>query len=332
VRSVLDLSVVVPTHDRADSLRRLLDALSLQTLSADSFEVVVAVDGSRDGTLELLDASSRAYSLSSIWQEQAGRAAACNTAIRQASAPIVVILDDDMEPAAECLEAHLQAHACGTRRCVIGPVPIELSPADAPIARYFQEKFEAHLERLAEPDHRFVARDFYSGNASLERRLLEEVGLFDETFARYGNEDVELALRLRAADADVVYEPRALARQRFDKDLRRAIADAEAKGQTALLVVRRHPEAVSELRIASYDQAGPRWRFLRRVLLVVGRRTRLLPQLLTRLTLLLEWSGVKLPWRYYDLLLDFFFWLGVERPVDDLVSDDEAAPARLLLH
>ena len=331
MRAEPELSVVVPTYERADALGGLLDALSRQTVAADRFEVVIAIDGSRDRTRELVAGYGAPYALSSLWQENRGRAAACNAAIRRARAPIVLILDDDMEPAPECLAAHLEAHD-GTRRCVLGAVPIELRPGDAPVAAYFRAKFQAHLERLADPDHRFVARDFYSGNVSIPRSLLLGVGLFDESFTRYGNEDVDLALRLRAAGAEISYEPRALARQRFDKDLARALADARAKGQTALLVARKHPASVSELRLGTYGQAGARRRILRRLLLGGSRRSRVLPRLLERGTMLLERGGVRLPWRYYDLLLDLFFWLGVERPEDDLLSDDEAAPARLLLH
>jgi glycosyltransferase involved in cell wall biosynthesis len=328
VRTAVDLSVVVPTYGRSAAVRQLLDCLSLQTLAPIRFEVVVSIDGSRDGTRQVVAGYDAPFLLSSIWQERRGRASACNAGIRRATAPLVLLLDDDMEPMPECLEAHVDAHAGGRRHCVLGAAPIELQPGDAPIAHYFGLKFQAHLARLAEPNHHFVARDFYSGNLSCSRRLLLEVGLFDPSFTRYGNEDIDLALRLRAAGAQFVYEPRAVARQRFDKDLARAIADALEKGQTANLVARKHPDALSELRLGTYAHAGPRWRLLRRALLSF----RWSSPILTRLTLLLERCGIALPWRYYDHLLDFFFWLGAEQTGDDLAPDDEASPADLLLH
>src|SRR5436853_7654392 len=102
----VDLSVVVPTYARAGAVRRLLDALSQQTLDPRRFEVIIAVDGSRDGTLELVAGYDAPHELLSVWQENSGRAAACNLAIGRASAPIVLILDDDMEPSPECLVAH----------------------------------------------------------------------------------------------------------------------------------------------------------------------------------------------------------------------------------
>jgi glycosyltransferase involved in cell wall biosynthesis len=308
----VDLSVLVPTYARAGTVRRLLDALSLQTLAPDRFEVIVAIDGSRDGTLELVNDYRASYRLSSIWQENSGRAAARNRAISRASAPLLLLFDDDMEPASECLAAHLGTHERGERLCVVGAAPIQLRPGDPPIARYFQAKFAAHLERLSEPGHRFVARDFYSGHFSLERSLLLEVGLFDDSFTGYGNEDVDLALRLREAGAEIVYEPRAVAQQHFDKDVSRAFGDAQAKGHTALRVACKHPDALAEMRLGTYEQRSTRWRALRRVLLTASRRSRLVSQLVEAVSRLLERSGRELPRQYYDFLLDFGFWLGVE--------------------
>jgi GT2 family glycosyltransferase len=328
----LDLSVVVPTYARAEAVWRLLDALSQQTLGADRFEVIVAIDGSHDGTQELVSEHTAAYHISSIWQENSGRGAACNAGITRASAPIVLILDDDMEPAPECLGAHLEVHERRSRTCVVGAAPITVAPGDAPVARYFQRKFEAHLQRLAEPGHSFVARDFYSGNASIARKLLVEIGMFDASFTRYGNEDVDLALRLAAAGAEIVYEPRALARQRFDKDLARAVHDAESKGHTALLLACKRPEALPELRLATYRQAGILWRAARGLLLRASKYSRLVPQFLTGLTRLLERTGLRLPWRYYDRLLDLFFWIGVERTLEGLDGEDATAAGRLPIH
>lgn len=312
MRHELELSVVVPTYSRATAVKRLLDALSRQTLAPKSFEVIVAIDGSRDGTLELVAGYGAPYRLSSLWQENSGQATARNQGIHRASAPIVLFLDDDMEPEAGCLQAHLKAHQGHRRCCVVGAAPIELRAGDAPVARYFQDKFETHLKKLSEPDHGLAARDFYSGNFSVERSLLIEVGLFDDTFTQYGNEDVDLALRLREAGAEIVYEPQALARQHFDKDVVLAFADAQAKGQTALLVARKHPHALSEMRLGTYEQGSLRRRLIRRVLLTMSRRSRLVPRLITRLSLLLERTGLELPRQYYDSLLDFGFWFGVE--------------------
>ena len=141
------------------------------------------------------------------WQPNGGRAAACNSAIRLAEGDLVVILDDDMEPAPGLLQAHRSEHH-RARRCVMGAVPITVEDGDPPHVRYVAAKFDQHLARLARPGHRFQIRDFYSGNSSVRRRSLLAAGLFDERFREYGNEDLELAHRLVAGGIELGFSDR----------------------------------------------------------------------------------------------------------------------------
>jgi GT2 family glycosyltransferase len=48
------LSVVIPTYRRRDSVARVLDALTRQTVPPEEFELIVSIDGSEDGTRELV--------------------------------------------------------------------------------------------------------------------------------------------------------------------------------------------------------------------------------------------------------------------------------------
>src|SRR5258707_10281865 len=98
------LSVVIPTYNRCASLRRLLDALARQTLSADRFEVIVVDDGSSDGTRELLRTLKTPYALVSIEQPNQGPGAARNRGVRAASGDLILFLDDDVVPMDDLLD------------------------------------------------------------------------------------------------------------------------------------------------------------------------------------------------------------------------------------
>ena len=124
------VSVVIPTYRRRASLERTLKALGCQTLPASDYEVVVAIDGSEDGTRELVAMFPALFRLTSVWQPNAGRASACNTGIARAQGKLVVLLDDDMEPVPEFLAAHLEAHPPGSRFQVARPS--RLPPAPRP--------------------------------------------------------------------------------------------------------------------------------------------------------------------------------------------------------
>src|SRR5438045_2816683 len=118
------ISVVVPTRNRRESLRRLLTALEQQTLSPDEFEVVVCDDGSDDGTSAAVGELASGYAIRVISQSPRGRAAACNAGIRASTADIVLLLDDDMEPLPPLLAAHVAAHEGASPAAILGPVPI----------------------------------------------------------------------------------------------------------------------------------------------------------------------------------------------------------------
>jgi GT2 family glycosyltransferase len=306
------VSVVIPTRQRRAALESALRSLCRQSLSPSAYEVVVAVDGSTDGTREMVASFPAPYALRLVDGPERGRAAACNVAIATAVGEVIVVLDDDMEPIAGCLERHCRHHPPGSRCCVLGAVPVALDGSSTLAARYVQAKFEAHLARLDSPDHVYTTRDFYSGNASLRAEVLREVGGFDESFAVYGNEDVELALRLRAAGVTLRYDAGALARQRYGKDLRGLARDTRAKGSTTVQVARVHPDVFATLRLAAPQDSSRPWLVARSMLLALSRRRPQTSDDVIAVAALLERLGL---WRqplFYRALLDYVFWTGVD--------------------
>jgi GT2 family glycosyltransferase len=330
------ISVVVPTRRRRDSVLRLLAALRTQDVAVDDVEVVVSVDGSDDGTEEAILSLDAPFALRVVGGPRRGRAAACNTAISAARGEVVLILDDDMEPAPACLRRHLQHHGAHTRVCVMGAAPVRVDDATLPAGRYMADKFDLHLAKLAVPGHVFALRDFYSGNTSIRLDVLREVGLFDEAFTLYGNEDLELSVRLRDAGVTLLYDREAIAYQHYEKDLAALARDTLEKGETAVLLARARPGTFDELQLADYGRYSAVWRALRRALLRPG----LSPAAL-RIAAALERTPLARWPSFYVLLLDYFYWLGVRSAIADgpvsgplaqLTADLRHGPIRLLLH
>jgi len=87
---------VIPTHDRCDSLRGVLEALSRQTVASDRFEVVVICDGCTDGTESMCRALPTDYPLRVMTQEQSGPAAARNCGVAEATGPLIIFYNVDM--------------------------------------------------------------------------------------------------------------------------------------------------------------------------------------------------------------------------------------------
>jgi GT2 family glycosyltransferase len=306
------VSVIIPTYNRRDSVERALRALAHQTLAPETYEVIVSIDGSQDGTREMVAAFAAPYQLSGIWQPNQGRAAACNAGIRSAQGEVLVIMDDDMEPASDCLECHSRAHPVGSRFGLMGAVPMYCQETDPPVAAYVAAKFNRHLANLARSDHRLTLRDFYSGHFSIRREVLLEVGLFDESFRIYGNEDLELSLRLLKAGVTLKYSAETLARQHYSKDFAGLARDTIAKGRTAVLLASKHPEALPDLQLSAYKQSSWRWRLARAGLLTLSRWWLATPHTVIALIQRLEQRHVKHLHRYYRFVLDYLYWLGAQ--------------------
>ncbi len=99
-----DISVVIPTHNRAQILGRALDSVVGQTYPVK--EIIVVDDGSTDDTQELL---ARCYpQVTIIAQQNRGVSAARNTGIKAARGNWIALLDSDDEWLPEKLDAQAE--------------------------------------------------------------------------------------------------------------------------------------------------------------------------------------------------------------------------------
>jgi len=106
---MVELSIIIPTYTRVDSLRTCLESLSHQTQPAADYEVIVIVDGSTDGTCEMLERLTPPYRLRVYWQPNSGQTEARNRGIALAEGRYCLFLDDDIIAGPELVAEHLRA-------------------------------------------------------------------------------------------------------------------------------------------------------------------------------------------------------------------------------
>lgn len=183
--AVLDVSVVIPTHNRREGLARLLEALRRQTLDSSRFEAIVVDDGSR----EPVSVNGDGLQVRVLRHEQSrGPAAARNAGWREARAETVAFIDDDCTPERGWLEAVVKA-ADGPQAVIQGPI--------LPLPGELRQPL-SHTIEVAGPTRLFV-----SANIAYPRTLLARLGGFDERFMRACAEDVELGARALKAGAAI---------------------------------------------------------------------------------------------------------------------------------
>ncbi len=192
-----ELSVIIPTHNRAAKLRACLEALSRQTLSAVDFEVIVVNDGSTDDTAAMLARLKTPFALRVVDLAQGGQCAARNAGAEIANR-ICLFLDDDIIPSPQLVAEHLKAQHTHQGAVVIGPLTTRL-PEQLGIERWytrcFAKDWAAHYERLNRGVRPPRWRDCYSGNMSVPREVFLEAGGFATDLP--AEFDVELGYRLQ---------------------------------------------------------------------------------------------------------------------------------------
>ena len=306
------LSVVVPTYQRRASVLRTLASLASQTMPADMYEVIVAVDGSTDGSAAAVRGMVTSYALSVLEGPNRGRAAVCNTGIRAARGEIVVLLDDDMEAEPEFLAAHARAHESPGLRGVVGAAPIVVSRDSPSFVRYMAEGFRGRLARLGQPGYQLGFRDTYTGNFSAPRKLLLDVGGFDETFRVYGHEDYELAWRLLQAGVTLSFSAEACAHQHYEKSFAAFARDGIARGRTAVLFAEKHPAVVDRIKLSEYRSGPVAWRALRGLLLQMSQLSDRVPEIVVDVVRRIEAREPSRLFKCYTLAIDYLYWYGAQ--------------------
>jgi GT2 family glycosyltransferase len=239
VASAPTVSVVMPTYNRVDQLRAALEGLAAQQGLDEPVEVIVVSDGSTDGTDEYLTSSAVPLPVVALTQPNAGPAAARNRGIDVARGPLVLFVDDDTVAEPGLTAAHLRRHAGpDDDLVVIGPM---LTPADhdiSPWVRWEQDMLTKQYDAMRDGVYEATARQFYTGNASVARRHLLEVGGFDPTFRRA--EDVELAYRLADRGLCFAFEPTAVVHHYAERSFDAWLAAGYAYGHNDVVFGRDH--------------------------------------------------------------------------------------------
>lgn len=247
-----DVSVVIATHNRHESLRRLMAHLAAQTLPARAFEVIVVDDGSEEPAELRLAGVPQPAGVRVLRRPQGGPAAARHDGVLAASGETVVFVDDDMHLPPGFLAEHLALH-----RAHHGPTVVlgNILSSDRLDAMPLFERYHARqLERFraGAVANSIAMRGVHlcTGNVSLPRAAYLEVGGFDTSLRR--SEDRELGVRLEKAGCRFVFGAGAASRHDSDHtDLTVWLRRASLYGRFDTRIGRLHPDV---------DNTNP-WRF-----------------------------------------------------------------------
>lgn len=248
------ISIITPTHNRRESLERLLDAVSKQDFPMEDIEVIVVCDGCHDDTVPFLKACSPPFRLQYIELPGLGASNARNRGAALAGGDHFIFLDDDIEPSPGLVRAFVDA--CDSEDgVVVGYLPMELKKNagfyQILLTRWWEEKYHDMGTR----GYRHNFEDLLSGNFSLHASLFRKLGGFNASFRC--REDYELGYRLINAGARFSFCKQAWGYHRDEvTNETRSHKRKRLEGYWDVEFAKLHPSAIPCLRLAEMKDPG----------------------------------------------------------------------------
>jgi glycosyltransferase involved in cell wall biosynthesis len=230
----MTISIVIPSFNRCQNLRLMLNALARQTVQ--TFEVLIADDGSNDGTREMIERAMRHR----LWQGRlrwiacgqhttvrTGRARNIGAANVSADCTFILMLDSDILLQQDAIAQYTQAHARHPHAVILGKVewlpPLSQDqilgvlrrkgvealrsfvPQGPPVRRegtFVGPELRLEIKKDIFSDNRdqlqlLQAEWFLTANLGIPIQTFWQVGGFDERMQGYGYQDIEFGMRVQ---------------------------------------------------------------------------------------------------------------------------------------
>ena len=196
----MKISVIVPTHNRADALELTLKELAKQDFK-ESWEVIVVNNNCTDNTDEIVKKQGFPVNLKLVYEKKPGASAARNAGAKVAGGEYLIFIDNDILTKPDFLQRHFDN-----------------------LEKYKGCWFVGHAENLPELQHTAFGKfrrsldGVVSGeltkikgitgqNTSMQRSQFFQLNGFDESLHVASGEDLELAMRALESGITIYFDP-----------------------------------------------------------------------------------------------------------------------------
>jgi GT2 family glycosyltransferase len=226
--AMTDLTVLMPTHNRASVLRTTLEALCRVRAGTLALEIVVIDNGSSDDTQHVLREYAQRLPLRQIYEPKAGKSNALNRALCESTlGEIVLFTDDDVTPDASWFEAVVATCQRWPEHSVFGGRIDPAWPQGIPVPSWATDKYiqaiafsahhisdrEGHYPPTAEP----FGPNFWVRRAALGGvRFRSDLG--PHPTRRTLGDESEFLRQLRRKGFDPIYSPSARVAHRIEPE------------------------------------------------------------------------------------------------------------------
>ena len=252
----------MPTYRRRDRIEACIDALLADDATT---EVVVVIDGTRDGTLELLEArAEHDPRIVPLFVEHGGLQLARQAGAERASGEVLLTIDDDVVASPGLVAGHAGHHAAQTGLVVLGHMPTVRPAPRRPgdfAANLYADDYDWAVAGW-ERDPGSICRTFWGGNCSIRREDALRVGFLSPAGALPYGEDRDFGLRVLRHGLTVRFDRTLHADHHHRRDLTAFQREAHARATGAHMIHEAHADLIGPLDLARYEGSLPspaRW-------------------------------------------------------------------------
>ena len=206
----MDITAIVPTYNRSQLLRRALQGFCGQDARDLRWELLIVSDGSTDSTRETVMAFRDRLPVRYLWRPKQGVCSARNLGLREAKAPVVLFLDDDVIPGPQLIREHARFHQeqPELESVLLGYVTWSPELPVTPFMRWYGEFGGLFGFSKLQSGQRADPRFLYTCNLSLKTDFVRRHGGFNESLTVL--EDHELGYRLAQNGMRMSFQKQAL--------------------------------------------------------------------------------------------------------------------------
>jgi len=233
----VEISVIIPTYNRYQTLRKTIESLLNQDLEKDKYEIIVVDDGSTDETKWEI----QSYPIKYIRQEHQGPAIARNTGVKIATGKLLAFIDSDAIADKEWLKKALSHFQSPSLTILEGKI---INPSSEPLS-LFAHTFENLKGGL-----------YQTCNIFIRREVFVAVNGFDPAFGKdyFFREDSDLIFTLMEkglfrgifAEDVIVYHPPRISSPKM-------LIDQAKRYQWDPLLYKKHPKLYRKFLGSPFD-------------------------------------------------------------------------------
>jgi glycosyltransferase involved in cell wall biosynthesis len=202
----MKVSVIIPTYNGGHKIGNLLKSLEKQSFN--TFETIVIIDGSTDGTADSL--KNKKYNFTDIKiieQTNQGRAKARNNGVKIAKGDLLIFFDDDILLEKNCVELHINHHQKHKNSILFGVARmnkfIDINNDFYKYRFYIEENwnlpFRNKLTKISLDNYAFTSQCL-----SLSKFIFDQLDGFDERLN--DSEDFDFSMKAFIANIPIYFD------------------------------------------------------------------------------------------------------------------------------